>query len=154
MKFIKATIKLIKKILAGFFLLLGVPLLILCIVFIINPDLAGSPPSSTEARTIWVTVLLTIPIPSTAIGSYLVWSIVQQNKREAQREQEKEDQRLRKIFFNLVQQQGGEITVFQFSVAAQISGKLARKYLDKFAGEYNATFRVDNRGNVIYTFIL
>lgn len=154
MKFIKATIKSIKKILAGFFLLLGVPLLILCIVFIINPDLAGSPPSSSEARAMWVTVLLTIPIPSTAIGSYLVWSIVQQNKREAQREQEKEDQRLRKIFFNLVQQQGGEITVFQFSVAAQISGKLARKYLDKFAEEYNATFRVDNRGNVIYTFIL
>mgnify|MGYP006433947267 CR=1 FL=1 len=144
-----------KIVLASIFLLIGVPILIICIIGIINSSLVSESfdnSSPNEDRIMWVIISFIIPIPMIIAGNSLAGNVVKQNKREKQEEKEKERQRLRKIFFDLVQQQGGVVTLFQFSIAAQSSGKLAQKYLDEFAKEYNATYQVDEEGNIFYKF--
>jgi hypothetical protein len=119
-------------------------------MLMVNPDIS----TSTADRLIWLTSLLVIPIPITIVGSWMVWNLRQQNRQEAQEQQKEENQHLQQVFFDLLQETGGEVTVLQFSMAAQISGKLAKEYLEQCAKEYNATFQVDEEGNISYRFPL
>ena len=62
------------------------------------------------------------------------------------------DPEIRNIFFNLIQNNKGSITVMDFAVAADLSGTEAKKILEKFAVEFDATFDVTEEGQVVYLF--
>ncbi|VEP12318.1 conserved hypothetical protein [Hyella patelloides LEGE 07179] len=62
------------------------------------------------------------------------------------------DKRIREIFFNLIQNNQGSITELDLAIAANISGKDAKKYLEQFAVEFDATFEVTEKGHIVYLF--
>ncbi|WLT39776.1 hypothetical protein NON20_10375 [Synechocystis sp. B12] len=59
---------------------------------------------------------------------------------------------LRKIFFQILEENKNTITVLQFCKAAEIDGKEAKEYLDQKAIEFNATFEASESGGIIYKF--
>ena len=63
-----------------------------------------------------------------------------------------EDTKNRKIFFELLQQNNGSITVIDFAMAADLSGTDAKKLLEQYAVEFDATFDVTEAGNILYLF--
>lgn len=154
MNFVQRIAKTFKIILGSIILLPGVCILPISIIGIIDPSLVSDNSSPDEDRGPWIALLFLFAIPTITFGCLPIWDVVRQNKREKREQKEKERQRLRQIFFDLVQQQDGIITLFQFAIAAQSSGKLAQKYLDEFAQEYNATYQVDEEGNIFYRFNL
>ena len=62
------------------------------------------------------------------------------------------DREIRNIFFDLIQNNKGAITVIDFAVAADVSGTDAKKILEQFAIEFDATFDVTEQGQVVYLF--
>ena len=60
--------------------------------------------------------------------------------------------KIREIFFNLIQQNQGSITAIDLAIAANISGTEAKKYLKKYAVEFDATFDETAEGNLVYLF--
>jgi ribosomal protein L7/L12 len=80
-----------------------------------------------------------------ALGSWLIRS------QRSSQDQQSQD-RLRTVFFRALQEGGGELTVLQFSIAAQLDGAAAKAYLDDQALKFNATFKVSDQGRVSYCF--
>ncbi len=62
------------------------------------------------------------------------------------------DHEIRKIFFNLIEDNKGAITVMDLAMAADLSGTDAKKILEKFAVEFDATFEVTEQGHILYLF--
>lgn len=62
------------------------------------------------------------------------------------------DREIRNIFFNLIQNNKGSITVIDLAMAADLSGTDAKKILEQFAVEFDATFDVTEEGQVVYLF--
>ncbi len=62
------------------------------------------------------------------------------------------DNEIRTIFFNLIQKNQGSITVMEFAMATNLSGTDAKKVLEKFAVEFDATFEVTEQGHIVYLF--
>ena len=65
-----------------------------------------------------------------------------------------EDTKNRQIFFELLRQNNGSITVIDFAMAADLSGTDAKKLLEQYAVEFDATFDVTEAGNILYLFPL
>lgn len=112
------------------------------------------PETPTEERKNARAALFGLTLPSTVAGSWLVWSVRQQNCREASKKQQEEEDRLRQILFDLIESENGTVTVIKFAMKAQISGEVAKQYLDSYAEKYIATFEVDDLGNIYYQFSL
>ncbi|MEH2262079.1 hypothetical protein [Nostoc sp.] len=138
--------KLVKKILAICFLLFGIPLSAVIILELFSPKTAA------KDKEDYVTALTIFTIPSTLIGGWLSWSLVQQNRNEKAFLIESEQKRLQLVFLELIEQNAGRITVLQLAKNAEISTQLAKQYLDEKAKELNATFEVNQEGNVLYHF--
>lgn len=62
------------------------------------------------------------------------------------------EKKIRKVFFNLIQKNQGSITVMDLAIAAKISGTDAKKYLNQFAVEFDATFDNTEQGHIVYLF--
>jgi ribosomal protein L7/L12 len=72
--------------------------------------------------------------------------------RQHQGQRDGAENRLRQAFFRALQEGRGEVTVLQFSMAAQLDGAAAKAYLDHQAQQFNATFKVSDEGRVSYCF--
>lgn len=138
--------KLIKKFLAGCFLLFGIPFSAVMILEILNPK------TPTQEKQNDVAALTILTIPSTILGGWLSWSLVQQNRKEKALLLESSQQRIQLVFLELIEQNAGRITVLQLAKNAEISTQLAKEYLDEKAKELNANFEVNEQGNVLYHF--
>ncbi|MEH2455880.1 hypothetical protein [Nostoc sp.] len=136
--------KLIKKVLAICFLLFGIPFSAVMILEIMNPKT----PAQEKQNDLAALTILTIP--STMIGGWLSWSLVQQNRKQQVLLVESEQQRLQLVFLELIEQNAGRITVLQLAKNAEISTQSAKEYLDEKAKELNADFEVNEEGNVLY----
>ena len=140
--------KLMKKFLAGCFLLFGIPFSTVMIWEIINPKTAEIDKQNAVAA------LTILTIPSTIMGGWLSWSLVQQKKREQTLLIESEQKRIEFVFLELIENNSGKITVLQLARNAQISTQSAKEYLDEKAKELSADFEVNENGNVSYSFSL
>ncbi|MEH2131169.1 MAG: hypothetical protein V7K86_11135 [Nostoc sp.] len=140
--------KLIKKILAICFLLFGIPFSAVMILEILNPKT----PAQEKQNDVAALTILTIP--STILGGWLSWSLVQQNRKQQALLVESEQKRIQLVFLELIEQNTGRITVLQLAKNAEISTQLAKQYLDEKAKELNADFEVNDDGNVLYRFSL
>ncbi len=90
---------------------------------------------------------LLLGIPAMTGGGWLWWDVRRQQRQQA-------DRRLRQIFFHLVQTRHGQVTPLQLAMAAQLDGEAANAYLRDRSVEFNATFEVDDVGNILYCFPL
>ncbi|MBD2198457.1 MULTISPECIES: hypothetical protein [Calothrix] len=140
--------KVVKKLLAICFLLFGIPFSTMAVVDILNPQ--TTPKDKSDA----IAALTILTLPSTAIGGWLIWSLAQQKRKEQALILEAEQKRISLIFLELVDNNAGSITVFQLARNAEISIKDAKQYLDDKAKEPNATFEVNEEGNMLYRFSL
>lgn len=138
--------KLLKKLSAGFCLVIGIPIVVLMGTELLNPALEA------EEREESLAALFVLGVPFTAIGSWLLWDSSQQAKKQQEILAQRERERLRQIFYTLLTQQQGRITLLSFAQAANISGEAARAYLDERASEFNADYDVSEAGSVIYHF--
>ncbi|MDZ8108939.1 MAG: hypothetical protein RM338_25400 [Nostoc sp. DedQUE12a] len=138
--------KLVKKFLAVCFLLFGIPLSAAMLWEIINPK------TTYKDKQDAVAALTILTVPSTIVGGWLSWSLVQQNKKEKALLLESEQQRLQFVFLELVESNSGTITVLQMAKNADIPTHKAKEYLDNKAKELNASFEVNENGNILYRF--
>lgn len=63
-----------------------------------------------------------------------------------------ERQALRERFHQVLLTNHGRVSVLSFAAATRLEPKLARRHLDTWAKEYDATFDVDDRGEIYYVF--
>ncbi|BAY29418.1 hypothetical protein NIES2107_12610 [Nostoc carneum NIES-2107] len=138
--------KLVKKFLAVCFLLFGIPFSAAVIIDILNPK------TTEKDKNDAIAALTILTVPSTMIGGWLTWSLVQQNRKEKALILESEQQRLESVFLKLVETNAGKITVLQMAKNADMSIQSSKQYLDEKAQELNAAFEVDEEGNVSYKF--
>jgi len=138
--------KLVKKFLALFFLVFGIPLSAGMFWEIISPK------TTPEDKKGAVAALVVFTIPSTMIGSWLSWSVIQESKKQKTLLLQAEQKHLQSVFLELVESNSGTITVLQMAKNADISTQKAKEYLDEKAKELNASFEVGESGNILYRF--
>ena len=138
--------KLLKKIAAGFLLTIGLPVVMLATIELFDPN------QSPEEKEESLAVLFVIGMPFSSLGGWLVWGLHRQAQKQKEMQEKEKSDRLRSIFFQLLQEQEGQITVLRFAQAAQLSGEAAREYLDERAKEFNAGFNVSEEGAIFYYF--
>ena len=114
--------KLLKKFLALCFLLFGIPYSSGMIWEIMNPKTA--PQDKDNA----VAALIILTIPSTVMGGWLSWSLVQQNQREQALLIESSQNQIELVFLKLIENNSGKITVLQLAGNAQIPIQSAKQY--------------------------
>jgi hypothetical protein len=96
---------------------------------------------SAMVRTLMPLLSVVVPI---AFG-WWAW-------RSHQRTQKKHRERLNTIFYELLQDHDGKMTVLDFAMTAQLSASEARQFLNDRAKEFSAHFEVSEQGDVIYRF--
>ncbi|BAY09352.1 hypothetical protein [Calothrix sp. NIES-2098] len=138
--------KAVKRFFAICFLLFGVPFSVGMMVDILNPK--TSPKGKHDA----IAALTILTLPSTALGGWMIWSLRQQNRKEQALLVASEQKRLNLVFLELVDNNAGSITVFQMARYAEISIQDAKQYLDEKSKELNASFEVNEEGNILYKF--
>ncbi|MDY6784705.1 MAG: hypothetical protein SW833_19535 [Cyanobacteriota bacterium] len=136
--------KLLKKALTGLFLTLGSLILVLGII-----DITDSTLSNEEKQEVLAAIII-LGLPSMGMGTYLLWNLNQENQRNIKQLDLEREQ----LFLQLLQQQGGKITVTQFALAVKVSIKDAQQYLDRKAHQMGASFETTDEGGIIYKFPL
>ena len=63
-----------------------------------------------------------------------------------------QNEALNRIFYNLIQQNSGKITLVQFASATNLPAKKARQFLEDKATEFGTIVDVDYDGIITYTF--
>jgi hypothetical protein len=132
---------LLKKVAATFLVGFGGICIIAGIYAPFNSDI------SRQERTAQAVSCLLVGIPLTGWGALIFRGVGQQAKKQA-------SDRLQSIFYRLIQQTNGQITVMHFAIEAQLPGKEAKQYLDQKAKEFQAAFEVTENGDVTYRFHL
>jgi len=131
----------VKSIGAGLLLLWG----FWCLGRALETSLNRNPQVLEKRETVTAGVLL--GLPAIAGGSWGLWAVRRQRRRQVA-------QSLRQIFFRSVQAGRGRVTPLQFAIAANLDGATATAYLLERSREYNATFDIDDDGNITYCFHL
>jgi beta-glucosidase-like glycosyl hydrolase len=137
-----AMIEVFKKVSAGTLLSLGFIFLMVTV--------SELPKKDRDSNTILGGLVLSVPL--LVGGGWILLGMSRQNQRLLQAQKQLEIDRLNSIFFRLIEEKNGRVTVLQMAMAAQISGEAARNYLDDRAEEFEATFDVGDRGEIFYLF--
>ncbi|BAZ33303.1 hypothetical protein NIES4074_58130 [Cylindrospermum sp. NIES-4074] len=134
--------KTLKKVIAGIFLITGLSILLLGTIDLVNPK------ATKEDKEGSLAAIVLFGLPPTAISTWIIWSLYQQHQQKLEQLNLEREQQ----FLRLLQQNGGEMTVTNFALSAQISIKDAKLYLDQKAKELGANFEVSDEKGVIYRF--
>jgi hypothetical protein len=113
--------------------------------------LVSGPEASREDRDVSAG-LFALAVPPLVGGTGLAWGLYFYQRHAARQRQQAEAEQLQKLFYDLVQQQQGRLTVLQFAAAANLSGTAAKQYLDERAKEFGADFTSEAAGEVTYLF--
>ncbi|MFP4411713.1 hypothetical protein [Coleofasciculus sp.] len=134
--------KTVKKVFTGVFLIFGISILLLGTIYIANPN------ASKKDKEGALGAIVLFSLPSTAIGTWLIWHLRQQHQQQLKQLNLDKEQ----LFLHLLQQQGGKITVTNFALSAKISIQESKEYLDQKAQQLNAGFETSDEGGIIYKF--
>ena len=66
--------------------------------------------------------------------------------------QQQVSDRLQSVFYQMLQENHGRVTVLGFAMHSQLPAAAARQYLDEKAKEFNANFQVNEEGGCIISF--
>lgn len=133
----------IKKILIGFFLIIGLPITSLAsIQLLFDKNL------SQEDKDGALAALFILGLPPTGIATYLIFDLKHSQKNKIDQTKIDEEQ----VFLKMLAENKGEITVLGFAVQCQLPLEKAKEYLDNKAQELNADFSVSDEGSIVYQF--
>jgi hypothetical protein len=127
----------IQKLLAGGLLTIGLVFLLMVVLLTFQKERTQKDQDALLGG-------LLLGLPSTLAGSWIIWNLRAQRQRDRQIH-------LQKIFYKLLPENDGKISILQFAIASQVSGEEAKQYLDIKAQEFNANFNVVET-TVVYEF--
>lgn len=84
-------------------------------------------------------------IPTTIASGWLMKSLSRQ-------QQQKQEEHLRSLFFDLLRQNNGRITALDLAMVTNLSGSAATEYIEKRANEFMADSEITATGHIIYQF--
>ncbi len=96
--------------------------------------------------------LLIFGLPPAAAGGWIVRGLYRKSRMEKALREQAERDRLNSMFFQLLEENQGQITVMRLAMHSHLSAEEAQIFLDEKAKEFNATFDVTERGDVFYNF--
>jgi hypothetical protein len=91
-------------------------------------------------------------IPTLTLGTWLALGLYRQSRQEKKTLNQQVSDRLQSIFYEMLQENQGRVTVLGFAMQSQLPPAHARQYLDEKAQEFNANFKVNEEGAVSYHF--
>ncbi|MBE8987188.1 hypothetical protein [Nostoc sp. LEGE 12450] len=91
-------------------------------------------------------------IPTLTLGTWLALGLYRQSRQEKKALNQQVSDRLQSIFYGMLQENHGRVTVLGFAMKSQLPAAHARQYLDEKAKEFNANFKVNEEGAVSYHF--
>jgi hypothetical protein len=134
--------KTLKKLTAGFFLLIGIAIMILGTV-----DLA-SPNKTQDDKDGALAAMVIFGVPAIVFGGWLFRGLRQENQQKLKQLSQHKEQ----VLLQLLEQENKPITVTSFALAAKISIAESQQYLDEQALKLNADFDTTEEGGIIYKF--
>jgi len=134
--------RLIQKILAGVLLTLGVPIMLIGVTGVLNPN------ATPEDKQGAIAAFVVLGLPPTALGGFIIWNL---RRSHAMTLQELELQK-EKLFLQALKENQGRINPLSLAAALDMPISDAKIYLDTKAEQLNATFDVTEDGDINYRF--
>jgi predicted HTH domain antitoxin len=134
--------KIIRKILAGTFLTIGLGVLILGTNDLIDRK------KTNEDKEGALAAIVILGLPSTAFGTWIIWNLQRQHQKELQQLYLKKEQ----MFLQLLEQEQGRITITKFALYAQIPIEESKQFLEEKAKQLNANYETSEKAGIIYIF--
>jgi hypothetical protein len=134
----------LQKALAGACLVLGLSITALATVELVDSD------EDWEDRAEAGAALVIFGLAPIALGAWLAWHLRSSEERPSQMLTLQQEQ----VFVQLLQSNGGDLSIVQFAAAAQIPVEQAKAFLDQKAKVLNASFDVKETGAIVYRFPL
>ena len=91
-------------------------------------------------------------VPTSVLGIWMALGLYRQSRQEKKLIQAQMSDRLQSIFYRLIQENRGRVTVLNFAMQSQLPAATAKQYLDEQAKVFNANFKVNEEGGVSYHF--
>lgn len=111
-----------------------------------------SPTYDIELANNAVLTYLVLGVPSSILGGWMAFSLYRQNKHEKKALQQEMSDRLQSVFYRMIQENHGRVTLLGFAMQSQLPPGTAKEYLDSRAKEFNANFKISEEGSVSYLF--
>jgi len=134
--------RLVQKVLAGFFYTIGIPLFAIGLYFVLEPN------ASREDKEGGIAVLTLFAGPPLVAAGFLTWNL----RRTTVLAEEKQEQQQEQVFLRLLKENQGIMTPLRLAAETGIPIAEAKSYLDQKAKELNATFDVSEEGGITYRF--
>ncbi len=134
--------KTLKKLTAGFFLMIGLAIIILGTV-----DLSSSK-TTQDDKDGALAALVIFGVPATVFGGWIFRGLQQENQQKIKQLSQSKEQ----MFLQVLEEGNKPITITSFALAAQISIEESKQYLDEQALKLNADFDSTEEGGIIYKF--
>jgi hypothetical protein len=91
-------------------------------------------------------------IPTLILGGWLSLGLYRESQEEKRAINQQMNEHLQSLFYQMLQENKGRMTVVGFAMKSQVPAASARQYLDEKAKEFNANFKVSEEGSVSYHF--
>ena len=91
-------------------------------------------------------------LPSLVLGGWLALGMRRQGKKEENAIAQQMNLHLQSMFYRMIAENEGRITVLGFAMQSQLPPATARQFLDDQAKQFNANFKVSEDGAVSYHF--
>jgi hypothetical protein len=111
-----------------------------------------SPSTNTPVIDNTTVERLIFAIPTLTLGTWLALGLYRQSHHDKKAINQQVSDRLQSIFYEMLQQNHGRVTLLGFAMKSQLPAANARQYLDEKAKEFNANFKVNEEGAVSYHF--
>ncbi|WP_373528318.1 hypothetical protein [Nostoc sp.] len=91
-------------------------------------------------------------VPTLTLGTWLALGLYRQSRQEKKALNQQVSDRLQSVFYEMLQENHGRVTVLGFAMQSQLPAANARQFLDEKAKEFNANFKVNEEGAISYHF--
>jgi hypothetical protein len=95
---------------------------------------------------------LVFGVPTLILGGWLALGLYSQSRQQKKALNQQASDRLQSVFYEMLEENNGRMTVLGFAMQSQLPAADARQYLDQKAKEFNANFKVSEEGAVLYHF--
>lgn len=136
--------RLIQKILAGVLFTIGVPIILIGVTELLNPN------ASPEDKKGATAALVIFGLPPTALGGFVIWNLRRSHTTTLQELELQKEQ----LFLQILQENQGRVTPLSLAAALDMPIADAKVYLETKAQQLDATFDVTEEGGVNYRFHL
>lgn len=95
---------------------------------------------------------LVFGVPTLILGGWLAFGLYRESQQEKKMINQQVSDRLQSIFYQMLTENNGRVTVLSFAMQSQLPAAIAREYLDEKAQEFHANFKVSDDGAISYHF--